>query len=110
MLESEKKTLFVAVVVGKETNEYELNSNSTDGDWASFLGATEQEAVAKAAVCVAKWNAETHYNQKASEALGSPVLSHHRGSPYRIFVAATTGEAKVDVPYTVARSAVEVFG
>jgi hypothetical protein len=102
-------TLFVAVVVGKTTNEYELQSNRIEGDWASFLGRTEQEAINKAAAAVAKWNTQTVYDKTVPQSsYNSGKLRHHRGAPYRIFVGSLSGEAEINAPYTIDSSAVAV--
>jgi hypothetical protein len=107
MVAKESKTIFVAVVVGKDTDGMfgNLDSHRVDGDWASFLGETEQEAVNKAAAAVAVWNRQTVYDESLPQ---TSRLRHHRGAPYRIFVAKTTGEAKLNVPYTLDESPVEV--
>lgn len=101
-------TLFVAVVVASNTNEYELKSHRSDGDWASFLGTTEQEAVNKAAAAVAQWNAQQVYDESLPQSSHNSKLRHHRGAPYRIFVGSLSGEAKIDVPYTTDAAAVTV--
>jgi hypothetical protein len=78
--------MFVAVVFKKHTDSYP-NSHRPEGDWASFVSDTKEDAITKAITSAQEWGREF-----------SDSINARRG-PYQILVGELTHEAQVPTNY-----------